>query len=166
MGTKKQCILQNFLIKDTEEGCQIISSIPFTVWELSFVWVTQTSETLKDERGDVHQHNKSVKYTDSGEGAKWVQEQARVKRHGYIYLVHVHFALDKLRPPELQSLVQREADALEEKAVLHAAAVAQVVVFSEGFVQLPHAQREWLGGELIEEEKEEWKAILADILAG
>lgn len=64
---------------------------------------------------------------------------------GYIYLIRVYFALDEFRPPELQSLVQREADALEEKAVLHAAAVAQVVVFSQRFVQLPHAQRERLG---------------------
>lgn len=44
--------------------------------------------------------------------------------------------------------------------------MAQVVVFSQGFVQLPHAQREWFAGELIEEEKEEWKEILADIRAG
>lgn len=39
-GHKKHCILQNFLIKDRKEGCQIISSISFTVEEHSFVWMT------------------------------------------------------------------------------------------------------------------------------
>lgn len=66
----------------------------------------------------------------------------------------------------MQSLVQCEADALEEKAVLHAAAVAQVVILSQGFVQLPHAQRERIGRELAEKRKEEWKEIPEDILAG
>lgn len=66
-------IFSHFLIKDTEEGCQIICRILLTVWELSFVWVTQTSELLKDKL----QHNKSVKYTDTGESVKWAQEQVK-----------------------------------------------------------------------------------------
>lgn len=61
---------------------------------------------------------------------------------GRCYLVCVHFSSHKLGSPELQRLLQREADPFEEEAVLHAAAVAEVVVLSEALVQLPHAERE------------------------
>lgn len=69
------------------------------------------------------------------------------------YLVGIHFAFDKLGPPELQGLVQREADALEEEAVLHATAVPKVVVVPQCLVELSHAQREGLGGQLERERK-------------
>lgn len=55
------------------------------------------------------------------------------------YLVVVHFAPDELGSPELQGLVQSEANAFKEEAVLHAAAVAQVVALPEGLVEVPHA---------------------------
>lgn len=58
------------------------------------------------------------------------------------YLVSIHFSSDELRSPELQRLLQREANPFEEEPVLHAAAVAEMVVLSEALVQLPHAERE------------------------
>lgn len=60
------------------------------------------------------------------------------------HLVSIHFSFDELGSPELQRLLQREADAFEEEPVLHATAVAEVVVLSEALVQLPHAEREGL----------------------
>lgn len=62
----------------------------------------------------------------------------------YNYPVGIHFALCELHPPELQRLLQSEADAFEEQTVLHPATMAEVVVLSERLMQLPHAEREGL----------------------
>lgn len=70
------------------------------------------------------------------------------RQHVKGYLVSIHFALDELGPPELQCLVQCDADALEEEAVLHAPAMAEVVVVPQGLVELPHAQGVGLDREL------------------
>lgn len=59
------------------------------------------------------------------------------------YLVCIHFASYELWPPELQSLLQREANAFEEEAVLHTTTVAEMVVLSKALVELPHTEWEW-----------------------
>lgn len=69
------------------------------------------------------------------------------------YLVRVHFPPNELGPPELQGLLQRQADAFEEEAVLHAAAVSQVVVLPQALVELPHAEWEGLPRQLTEEKQ-------------
>lgn len=73
--------------------------------------------------------------------------------HSFSYLVRVHFPPNELGPPELQGLLQWEANAFEEEAVLHAAAVPQVVVLPQALVELPHAEREGLPGQLTEEKQ-------------
>lgn len=81
----------------------------------------------------------STGHTDTRRTTRAQQEAPVLPR---CYLVSIHFSFHKLGSPELQRLLQREADPLEEEPVLHAAAVAQVVVLSEALVQLPHAERE------------------------
>lgn len=58
------------------------------------------------------------------------------------YLVCIHFASYEFHPPELQGLLQREADTFKEEAVLHPTTMAEMVVLSQGLVELPHAERE------------------------
>lgn len=70
------------------------------------------------------------------------------------YLVCIHLAPDELWPPELQSLFQREADAFEEEAVLHATPVPQVVVLPQALVELPHAEWERFPRELMDDEQQ------------
>ena len=74
-----------------------------------------------------------------------MQHKHRHKTHRHPhYLVHVHLALGELGPPELQGLLQGEADAFEEEAVLHAAPMPEVVVLPQGLVEPSHAEREGL----------------------
>ncbi len=49
--------------------------------------------------------------------------------------------LGELVAPELERVFQRDADALDEEAVLHAAAVFQVVLRAQRLVQVAHTQR-------------------------
>lgn len=58
------------------------------------------------------------------------------------YLVCIHFAPCELHPPELQRLLQREADTFEEQTVLHPATMAEMVIVFKGLMQLPHTERE------------------------
>lgn len=71
------------------------------------------------------------------------------------YLVCIHLAPYELWPPELQSLFQREADAFEEEAVLHATPVPQVVVLPQALVELPHAEWERFPRELMDDEQQQ-----------
>lgn len=75
------------------------------------------------------------------------------------YLVCIHLAPYELWPPELQSLFQREADAFEEEAVLHATPVPQVVVLPEALVELPHAEWERFPRELMDDEQQEVRTV-------
>ena len=51
-------------------------------------------------------------------------------------------AARELAAPEAQTLLERQADALEEEHVLQAAVVAQVVALLERLVQVAHAHGE------------------------
>lgn len=58
------------------------------------------------------------------------------------YLVCIHFASYELHFPELQCLLQRQADTFEEETVLHPTSVAEMMVFSKRLVELSHTQWE------------------------
>ena len=57
------------------------------------------------------------------------------------HLIYVH-GLSKMRPPEEQGVLQREAGSLKEEAVLHATSVLEVVGGAQVVMQATHAQGE------------------------
>ena len=63
------------------------------------------------------------------------------------HLIVIH-DLGELLPPEDDGVIQRQADRLQEQAVLLAAAVEQLVIGPQPLVELTHAGWERLGGEL------------------
>lgn len=58
------------------------------------------------------------------------------------YLVRIYFPPDKFLLPELQCLLQSQTDAFQEEPVLHTASVPEMVVITQGSMQLPHAKWE------------------------
>jgi len=84
---------------------------------------------------------------------------ADVVRVLLVELVGRDDALGELAPPELQALLQRQADALQEEDVLQAAVVLEVVVGLERLVQVAHAHRHGLEAERVQ-------ALGRDVLLG